>query len=41
MFGIPSSIDAAATEDFVQDPQDLYDAFELLTTQRCQPLCAV
>ncbi|MCQ5300106.1 hypothetical protein NE644_22145, partial [Blautia wexlerae] len=39
VFGIPSSIDAAAT-GFVQDPQDLYDAFEILTTQG-QPLRGV
>ena len=39
VFGIPSSIDAAAT-GFVQDPQDLYDAFETLTTQG-QPLRGV
>ncbi|WP_439148294.1 immunoglobulin-like domain-containing protein, partial [Vibrio sp.] len=39
VFGIPSSIDAAAT-GFVQNPQDLYDAFETLTTQG-QPLRGV
>ncbi|EDP57096.1 immunoglobulin-like domain-containing protein, partial [Vibrio sp. AND4] len=32
VFGIPSNIDAAAT-GFVQDPQDLYDAFEQLKAQ--------
>ncbi|QLK49624.1 chitinase [Vibrio owensii] len=32
VFGIPSNIDAAAT-GFVQDPQDLYDAFDQLKAQ--------
>lgn len=32
VFGIPSNIDAAAT-GFVQDPQDLYDAFDQLKSQ--------
>ncbi|MFA0555416.1 immunoglobulin-like domain-containing protein [Vibrio sp. 10N.222.55.A1] len=39
VFGIPSSIDAAAT-GFVQEPQDLYDAFDSLTAQG-QPLRGV
>jgi chitinase len=39
VFGIPSSIDAAAT-GFVKDPQDLYDAFTSLTSQG-QPLRGV
>lgn len=39
VFGIPSSIDAAAT-GYVQDPQDLYDAFERLNKQG-QPLRGV
>ncbi|MEZ9044620.1 immunoglobulin-like domain-containing protein [Vibrio cyclitrophicus] len=39
VFGIPSSIDAAAT-GFVKDPQDLYAAFETLTAQG-QPLRGV
>lgn len=39
VFGIPSSIDAAAT-GFIQDPQDLYSAFDRLTTQG-QPLRGV
>lgn len=39
VFGIPSSIDAAAT-GFVKEPQDLYDAFTSLTSQG-QPLRGV
>lgn len=39
VFGIPSSIDAAAT-GYVQDPQDLYRAFEQLASQG-QPLRGV
>ena len=39
VFGIPSSIDAAAT-GFVKEPQDLYDALDSLTAQG-QPLRGV
>ncbi|MCY9804544.1 glycosyl hydrolase family 18 protein [Vibrio scophthalmi] len=39
VFGIPSSIDAAAT-GYVQNPQDLYDAFARLSAQG-QPLRGV
>lgn len=39
VFGIPSSIDAAAT-GYVQEPQDLYTAFDRLTEQG-QPLRGV
>ena len=39
VFGIPANIDAAAT-GYIQDPQDLYDAFSQLT-QQGQPLRGV